>query len=828
MTSEHAHPRAAGQAPPGHAETAFTNRLIDSTSPYLLQHAHNPVDWYPWGNEALERARREEKPIFLSIGYAACHWCHVMEREVFEKRAIAELMNQLFVNIKVDREERPDLDDLYMLATQLMSGSGGWPMSVWLTPELQPFYAGTYFPAEDGYGRPGFPRLTQALAEAWKNRRAELLGQAKRVVEAIQMHADESAGGEAALHKVRGEEATAWARTAIEQMADRFDEVNGGLGGAPKFPPHQALQLWTGALGGAEGVLTGPEQRILAAKLVKTLDGMMNGGIYDQVGGAFARYSTDEKWLVPHFEKMLYDSAQLAPIYAAASVLLDEPDYARIARETLDFFMDEMMSDLGAFYSSLDADSDGAEGKYYVWTPGDIHAALADQEDAALIIEHFGVSDAGNWHESPVEGASVLAVAKPAEVLAESGGKGLKEMRKRLDNLRQRLRDYRSRRPRPGLDDKILTSWNGLMVSALAICGRVLKEPPYLEAAHRLIGFLLTHHMEGGKRLLRVSRGGGAAHTDAFLDDHAYLLNGLMDLIDSTMPTSLPGTMARKRALELADVLIQEFEDGEQGGFFFTSPRHETLFARMKNAADNATPSANGVAIRALLRLAQVSGKDRYREVATRAVEAFAANIRRRPEFFPTILLALMEDAQAMRQGASIATSGSTLGMPSPIVATMESRVPAGAHSASEGGAGESALMKLIVEPVPPVKGQEPFDVVLRISVAAGYHIRSDEPADREAFKTIARLRSAEGAAGDGLLASQDWAYPPAANVDGGHGYAGEVELRARCMLALGTRAGTYMLRATVLAQPWSGSACLPPERVSAEFPLAVEPVEPS
>ncbi len=371
--------------------------------------------------------------------------------------------------------------------------------------------------------------------------------------------------------------------------------------------------------------------------LTRTLDGMMNGGIYDHVGGGFARYSTDERWLVPHFEKMLYDSAQLAPVYAMAGVLLGREDYARIARETLDFFLREMRSPQSAFYSALDADSEGVEGKYYVWTIEDVRTALAgNEEDTALIVEHFGLTAEGNWHESPMQGGSVLAVAVSTKTLAERHGTSAAEMRRRLDALLKEMRKLRASRTPPALDDKVLTAWNGLMISALAVCGRLLREPKYLEAAHREIGFLLTRHMDGQSRLLRVSRD-DKAHTPAFLDDHAFLLNGLMDLIDSTVPTSLPGTMARKRALELADALIQEFEDQEQGGFFFTGspPRHEELFARMKNAADNALPSANGVAIRALLRLARVSGKEHYRATAMRAVAAFGPNIARRPEYFP-------------------------------------------------------------------------------------------------------------------------------------------------------------------------------------------------
>jgi uncharacterized protein YyaL (SSP411 family) len=760
---------------------APSNRLIDSTSPYLLQHAHNPVDWYPWGDEALDRAKREQKPIFLSIGYSACHWCHVMEREVFEKHDIASIMNAHFINIKVDREERPDLDDLYMLATQLMSGSGGWPMSVWLTPDLEPFYAGTYFPPTDSYGRPGFPRLELALTDAWKNRRTDLEAQAQRVVEAIRIHADETATHAGAI------DPPAWTLAAIDQFADRFDKTHGGLGSAPKFPPHQALQLWLALLANPEA-LSSTHQSLLRDMTLRTLDGMARGGIYDHVGGGFARYSTDDHWLVPHFEKMLYDSAQLAPVYALASALFERPDYARVARETLDFFLREMLSPAGAFFSSLDADSEGAEGKYYVWTLGDIHAAIPDKDDAALIIRHFGLTEHGNWHESPVPNASVLAVA-PGNSGATTQDSGLPPP------LIARLRACRALRARPHLDDKVLTSWNGLMISALAIAGRLLREPKYLEAAHRAIGFLLTRHMEGGRRLLRVSRD-NHAHVDGFLDDHAFLLNGLLDLIDSTTPTSLPGTMARKRALELADTLIADFEDPAHGGFFYTSDHHEKLFARMKNAADNATPSANGVAIRALLRLARVSGKDRYRDVARRAIAAFASNIARRPEFFPTILLALVEDANAARAPLNL-----------PLTPVPSAIPPQGA----------SAALQLHVDPPPPLRPGDTFELRARLIIADGYHIQPRKPVDPEAFQTIARLR------GDAELDCADWIFPPPHPVEGDAlGYRGLVEFHARCAIPSTLAPGRYAMRLAVLAQPCSGTACLPPETVSTGFQLII------
>ncbi len=753
--------------------TLPANRLIDSTSPYLLQHAHNPVEWHPWDSHALQLAAREGKPIFLSIGYAACHWCHVMERECFERPEIAALMNRHFVNIKVDREERPDLDELYMLATQIMSGSGGWPMSVWLTPELMPFYAGTYFPPVDGHGRPGFPRLLTALANTWQNRRGELLEQAQKVVEAVKLHVDES--DENTKREKSGTKLPVrdWVRLAVEQMADRFDAVNGGFGGAPKFPPHQALGFLIALLATPDAAFSSGDRGIVGGQLAKTLDAMARGGIYDHVGGGFARYSTDERWLVPHFEKMLYDSAQLAPVYAEASVLLGNADYARIARETLDFFLREMRSPEGAFFSSLDADSEGEEGKYYVWTLADVQAALSEKE-AEQVVAYFGVTAEGNWHETPVAGGNVLAVAQGQAFNVEIG------------RLLEKMRVFRQHRVRPGLDDKILTSWNGLMLSALAVCGRVLGEPRYVDAAVRLADFLLTRHAGKDGRLLRTSRQ-GPAHTEGFLDDYAFLLQGLVDLAETQQGEARSKTLARAAAL--ADVMIEDFEDAARGGFYFTGPRHEQLFARMKNAADNATPSANGVAIRALFRLARQTAVPRYGEIAGHAVRAFEANIARRPEYFSTIMRGLVEEGVESRQPAAVA------------------------RKADDESA--SSAFTLTVDKVEREGGINAFAVTFRVGIAEGFHIQLADAA-APLVKTVARLRSL----GAAEIVSQEWNYPPAQPTDGTSGFSGTVETQCHC--ALRGPPGMHMLRASVTAQACTASECLSPETVAVEFSVEI------
>ncbi len=781
-------------------EKVHTNRLIDSTSPYLLQHAHNPVDWYPWGPEALERAKKENKPIFLSIGYSACHWCHVMEHEVFEKQDIANIMNQYYINIKVDREERPDLDEVYMLATQITTGSGGWPMSVWLTPDLQPFYAGTYFPPTDTQGRPGFPRLELALAEMWENQRGKLLEQAQRVVDGVKHYADEMAQASAGNIDLQN-----WLTKAIKEFADRFDPDNGGLGTAPKFPPSQALQFWLALTAKNQTETVTPESAtsVISEMTTKTLDHMMRGGMYDQIGGGFARYSTDAHWLVPHFEKMLYDNAQLAAVYTLAAVQFNRPDYARIARQTLDFWLREMTSPEGAFYSTLDADSEGHEGKYYIWTIHEIRAALMHPDDSELIIKHFGLTEAGNFEES-----NILFVAHTVQELSGEYKTTAEDLQKRIDTLCVKLREVRAKRVPPGLDDKVLTGWNGLMISAMALAGRLLHEPRYLEAAHRAMGYLLVTHMDAAHHLLRTSRA-GKAHISAFLEDHACLLNGLMDLIDATTPTSLPGSMARKRAIELADAMIKLFGDTKNQGFFFTHDGHEKLFTRIKNGTDNATPSAAAVAIRALLRLSHISGKAEYKNVALNAARGFAGVIARQPSMFATLLLALVEDANFNADPPTAGQHPDTLGT-APF-----------SPGAPGGDAVEPAPSAFSLSPVPPITAAPGgiFEIPLFLKIAPGFHIQSNVVGDSNVFATVARLRS-------DLPISTDWHYPLPKQFKVGSelidGFSNELKITAHCTLSPSAKPGKHIIRTTVLAQPCDQTSCRTPETLTVEVEVVV------
>ncbi len=585
------------------------NRLSGETSPYLQQHAGNPVDWYPWGPEALEKARREDRPIFLSIGYSACHWCHVMERESFEDPEVARILSEGFVSIKVDREERPDLDDIYMTAVQAMTGHGGWPMTVFLTPDLHPFYGGTYFPPGDRWGRPGFKTVLHRVREIFVGQRARVDAQGRELTALVQRHVEVPSSG--ATPELDEGILTA----SVEKKMRSFDPLHGGFGSAPKFPPSFGLEALARAL------WRRPDPRWREA-LDLTLDRMAAGGMYDQLGGGFARYSTDERWLVPHFEKMLYDNALLVPVYLEADRLLGRPGYRKVVDETLTWLAREMTDPAGGFWSSQDADSEGVEGKFFVWTPEEV-AAVLGPEDAALAGEVYGITAGGNWHEMP--GKTVLHVASVARA-SEAGS--------RLDSIRSRLFEARRARVPPGTDTKILAAWNGLMIRALAQAGAALEDPRRIEAARRAAGFCLGELRDPQGLLLRTWRQ-GRAHLNAYQEDYAYLVEALVALFDAT---SEPRWL--EEASGLADSMIERFLDREAGGFFFTSHDHEALIVRTKNPMDNATPSGNSSGARALLRLAHLRDEPRYREVATGVLRAFAAGMRRLPEGFMNMVVA--------------------------------------------------------------------------------------------------------------------------------------------------------------------------------------------
>jgi uncharacterized protein YyaL (SSP411 family) len=589
------------------------NRLQYETSPYLRQHAGNPVDWYPWGQEALERARREDKPIFLSIGYSACHWCHVMEHESFSDPEIAELLNQHFINIKVDREERPDLDQIYMDAVMAMTGQGGWPMSVWLTPDLKPFFAGTYFPPDDRYGRPGFKRVLRALASAWQEHRDQLVHQAEAVAEHLRQHAQ--------LHDVGGELSEDLLRAAVVTLDRAFDPHYGGFGRAPKFPHPFELKL----LLRAAKRFQDPQ----ALEMVEvTLDRMARGGIYDHLGGGFHRYSTDARWLVPHFEKMLYDNALLAQVYLEAYQGTGKDEYRRVVEETLAWVEREMTDSEGGFYSTLDADSEGEEGKYYVWTIDEVRSALG--EDAELFAAVYDVTEPGNW-----EGRNILNRPKTLAQDARLLGISQSELENKLRTLRQRLLAVRDRRVRPLRDDKILTAWNGLMIAAFAQAGQVL-DPRYGEVARRAARFVLSRLRGSDGRLFRTISPGFEPKLPAYSEDYACLLDALVSLYETDFEPDWMST-----ALDLADILIRDFWDEAEGGFFFVSKDHESLIIRPKDTHDGSTPSGNSMAVMALLRLAKLTGRRDLEDKAVRTLRLFRNQIEAAPLAFGQMLVAL-------------------------------------------------------------------------------------------------------------------------------------------------------------------------------------------
>jgi uncharacterized protein YyaL (SSP411 family) len=594
-------------------ESKHTNRLIHETSPYLLQHAHNPVDWYPWGEEALARARAENRPILLSIGYSACHWCHVMEHESFENEPIARLMNEHFINIKVDREERPDLDTIYMNAVQMMTGHGGWPMTVFLTPDGRPFYGGTYYPPVDRHGMPGFPRLLISIAEAWQTRRQEIEKNAGGLLQELQ-RIDRFKGA--------GEEAT---RAVLDQSAARLlqslDRTHGGFGTRPKFPPAMALsfllrqELHQPGLGCLDSVTL-------------TLDRMARGGIYDQLGGGFHRYSVDERWLVPHFEKMLYDNALLSRVYLEAWLVTGNPFYRQIVEETLAYVCREMTDPSGAFYSTQDADSEGVEGKFFVWHPAEVYSLLGPEE-GEIFCRYYDITEEGNFEE-----ANILHVEETVEPFAARMGRSQEEVTALLARGRQILFQAREGRVKPGRDEKILTAWNGLMLRSFAEAARALNREDYLAVAIRNADFLLTQMREGDR--LRRTHHQGQTKLNGYLEDYANTIDGLLALYHASFD-------ARwfEEALRLTEAMIRYFHDEEGGGFFFTSHDHETLIARSKDFYDNATPSGNAVAADLLLRLARYTGESRYQDLAEEIFRQVAAVIPRMPTGFGHLLSAI-------------------------------------------------------------------------------------------------------------------------------------------------------------------------------------------
>jgi uncharacterized protein YyaL (SSP411 family) len=588
-------------------EIFVANHLGKETSPYLLQHVGNPVDWHPWGEEALGLAKKQDKPVLLSIGYAACHWCHVMAHESFEDDETALLMNENFINIKVDREERPDLDSIYMSAVTAMTGHGGWPMTVFLTPEGRPFYSGTYFPKEPRYGMPSFRQILLGVADAWKNKQDEVQEGAEQIIQHIQQTAETNAQVDVLD--------TGILTSAVSDLKQRFDRTWGGFGQAPKFPQPMVIEFLL-----REHLRGGDEEALAMAEF--TLQRMARGGMYDQIGGGFARYSVDEQWLVPHFEKMLYDNAQLARVYLHAWQHTGNPLYRRIVEETLDYVCLEMRHGDGGFFSSQDADSEGVEGKFYVWSADEVRDILAD--DASLFMRMYDVTDSGNW-----EGHNILRLSSRASDVAAKSGLDEAGFESRIAPARQKLYEVRSKRVWPGLDDKVLTAWNGLMLAAFAEAAQALDRQDYRDVATANAEFLHATMRAQDGRLLRTWKAGSEAKYNAYLEDYAFLAEGLLTLYQTTFD---------KRwfqwARQLADDMLAHFSDAENGGFYDTRDDHEQLIHRPKDVQDNAIPSRNAMAAHVLLKLGLLTGEPAYWDTAERATKSVGMLMAQYPSGF--------------------------------------------------------------------------------------------------------------------------------------------------------------------------------------------------
>ena len=597
------------------------NQLSNEKSPYLLQHKNNPVDWHPWGKNAFEKAKKEAKPIFLSIGYSTCHWCHVMAHESFEDSEVAKLMNEVFISIKVDREERPDIDKIYMTVCQIMNNSGGWPLTILMTPDKKPFFAGTYFPKETRFGRIGLIDLILKIKDLWNNQREDLLNSSERITNALQDITLESLGNslnEKDLQK------------AYVQLKTRFDEDYGGFGSSPKFPtPHNLLFLLR---------IYKRDNNLKALKMVeKTLNEMRKGGIYDHIGYGFHRYSTDEQWLVPHFEKMLYDNALLAFAYIEAFQATKKSQYKETAEEIFTYVMRVMISPEGAFYSAEDADSEGEEGKFYTWQTKDLDAVL-NPEEMKLFTSIYNINKGGNYLEESTRnytGKNIPHLTENLSSLAEKNNLSLEELKKKIENIRIKVFQSREKRIRPYLDDKILTDWNGLMIAALAKGGYVFNDKKYVNIAEKAMKFILeTLKDEKGHLLHRFRE--KSAEIGAYIDDYSFLIWALLELYEATFDT-----LYLKQASNLIDIQINQFWDNNIGGFYFTAKDGEDLITRQKEIYDGAIPSGNSVSMLNLLRFSQITGDQEYERKADVISRVFAESVRNNPFAHAFLMIAV-------------------------------------------------------------------------------------------------------------------------------------------------------------------------------------------
>jgi len=754
------------------------NRLIHETSPYLLQHAHNPVNWYPWGAEALAEARKQDKPIFISIGYSTCYWCHVMETESFETDEVARALNEHFIAVKVDREERPDVDEQFMLATQLMTGRGGWPNSVWLTPDGRPWMAGTYFPKQRFIGI-----LTQ-LAEAWKTRRADIERQADRMAKAI-----EQIGSGKNVRSDRPVDRQLVDR-AVEAVTEAFDVANGGFGRAPKFPPHETLRL-----------LVHEHRRTGEADLVKiitaTLDGMAAGGVHDHLGGGFHRYSTDSYWLLPHFEKMLYDNAQLMRAYTDGFLLTKRPAYREAVEGIFAWLEREMLDPGGAYHSALDAGEVGEEGAFYVWRYDEVLAVLGEA-DGKRFAEAYGLKKEGNYREEAGghnPGTNILHLPKPVEQLAADGKLEAARLRADLAAMRGKLLAVRNRREHPHKDDKVLAGWNGLMIGALAYAGRRLEEPRYTRAAARAAAFVLDKMRTEKGRLLRSYRAGKAG-LPAYLDDHAFLAEGLLELHEAD-----GNARWLEAARQLADTMLGDFQDTEAGGFYFVTAEHTDLLMRSKSILGGGnTPSANGVAALALMRLGRITGRDECTRAARRTLASMSGLMWQSPGSAETLILAAAIHLEAAKSSAA------------PVSAEPDVR------------SGEPPLTAELFASHLTVRPGQAFHVAVALDIAEGWHVYGANPDVELLIPTTVTLKPNPAFAAGKIV------MPKARTVDDpvlGEPVAiheGRIRLLVPLTAAKDAAAGPAKLQWQIRAQTCDDKRCLEARTLEPTLTVTIDP----
>ena len=788
----------------GAGQAAYVNRLIDSSSPYLLQHAHNPVNWYPWGEEALELARAQNKPIFLSVGYSTCYWCHVMEREVFENPQIAALMNELFVNVKVDREQRPDLDEIYMTATQLMTRGGGWPNSLFLTPELKPFYAGTYFGATEQHGRPGFPTLIQSIAEAWRTRQPELLAMAERVTLAVR----DSVSGDAGM--LVGTALTAAVPDlAVAQIAQRYDAQWGGFGGAPKFPQDFYFEF-----------LLDVQQRTRAQPTldmaVHSLQMMAAGGIHDHVGGGFHRYSTDAQWLVPHFEKMLYNQAQLARAYVRAYEATGDQTLASTARDTLAYVSELMTGPDGQFYSALDAETDAVEGAYYAWSRAEVETILS-REQLPLFDQIFdlGAIPIFPGHKHP--SGEVLFMRRPLAELAVALHQPLADLQSKVREILSVLKSHRDGRALPRLDDKVIASWSGMMIGAYARAGAALADNAYLAAAQRGADFVLTRMRDDRGHLWRIWRG-GVAEQPAFLEDYAFVIQGLLALHEATNDARWLTS-----AVELTVVCDTLLWDSSSGGYFFARASPD-LIARIKSISDGAIPSGNSVMLHNLLALWQRTGDSNWKQRLESMLQVFGGALAAAPTAQVHMVHAL--EKWLRTKDAAIAASAAVAG-----AAARSGAAAAGSASP------ERVIASVLALPASVRRGEE-FVVHVDLAIAPTWHINANPASDAQLIPTVVDLRcvTAPAAATDAkpaapLMTVASIAYPSGHDFKASEAAAAIKVLSGNARISIIARlsgeaavGSSLPLRVYLQYQPCDDNRCLAPvERI---LELSLEIVE--